>query len=203
MKQVIVFGSLNMDLTIRCERMPQQGETVEGNNFLSNPGGKGGNQAVAAAKFGAPTKMIACVGEDVFGKKLLEVLQGYRVDCAEVRQSETGQTGVAVITCHRGDNRIILSPGTNHELQAADVQAADGEGLYDTVFLNGGGQVGQGLVVKPFPGLVQPRFHLGDGQHDRPGLLALHGDGVPHEGVQAFAQAFGFCHLVHSFLFCR
>ncbi len=113
-----------MDLTIQCERMPQQGETVEGSNFLSNPGGKGGNQAVAAAKFGASTRMIACVGQDVFGKKLLEVLQGYRVDCAEVRQSETGQTGVAVITCHRGDNRIILSPGTNHELQAADVQAA-------------------------------------------------------------------------------
>ena len=72
-----------MDLTIQCERMPQQGETVEGSNFLSNPGGKGGNQAVAAAKFGASTRMIACVGQDVFGKKLLEVLQGYRVDCAE------------------------------------------------------------------------------------------------------------------------
>lgn len=122
MKQVIVFGSLNMDLTIRCERMPQQGETVEGSNFLSNPGGKGGNQAVAAAKFGAPTRMIACVGQDVFGKKLLEVLSGYRVDCGEVRQSETGQTGVAIITCHEGDNRIILSPGTNHELKPDDVR---------------------------------------------------------------------------------
>ncbi len=124
MKQVIVFGSLNMDLTIQCERMPQQGETVEGSNFLSNPGGKGGNQAVAAAKFGAATRMIACVGQDVFGKKLLEVLQGYRVDCTEIKQSETGQTGVAIITCYRGDNRIILSPGTNHELGAEDVQEA-------------------------------------------------------------------------------
>ncbi len=122
MKQVIVFGSLNMDLTIRCERMPQQGETVEGSNFLSNPGGKGGNQAVAAAKFGAPTRMIACVGQDVFGKKLLEVLCGYRVDCGEVKVSETGQTGVAVITCHEGDNRIILSSGTNHEMKPADVR---------------------------------------------------------------------------------
>lgn len=117
-----MFGSLNMDLTIRCERMPQQGETVEGSNFLSNPGGKGGNQAVAAAKFGAPTRMIACVGQDVFGKKMLEVLQGYKVNCGEVKVSETGQTGVAVITCHEGDNRIILSPGTNHELKAADVK---------------------------------------------------------------------------------
>lgn len=113
-----------MDLTIQCERMPQQGETVEGSNFLSNPGGKGGNQAVAAAKFGAITRMIACVGQDVFGKKLLEVLQDYKVDCKEVKQSEAGQTGVAVITRHQGDNRIILSPGTNHELGAADVQEA-------------------------------------------------------------------------------
>ncbi len=122
MKSVIVFGSLNMDLTIQCERIPQQGETVEGSNFLSNPGGKGGNQAVAAAKFGAPTKMIACVGQDVFGQKLLNVLEEYKVDCQSVKISKTGQTGVAVITCHQGDNRIILSSGTNHELKAKDVK---------------------------------------------------------------------------------
>lgn len=122
MKNVIVFGSLNMDLTIQCERMPQEGETVEGSNFLSNPGGKGGNQAVAAAKSGAPTHMIACIGRDVFGRKLLEVLEEYEVDCKSVKISETGQTGVAMITCHKGDNRIILSSGTNHELRAEDVR---------------------------------------------------------------------------------
>ncbi len=122
MKSVIVFGSLNMDLTIQCERIPQQGETVEGSNFLSNPGGKGGNQAVAAAKFGASTKMIACVGQDVFGQKLLNVLEEYKVDCQSVKISKSGQTGVAVITCHEGDNRIILSSGTNHELKAEDVK---------------------------------------------------------------------------------
>uniref|UniRef100_UPI003FEF46E8 PfkB family carbohydrate kinase n=1 Tax=Candidatus Fimivicinus sp. TaxID=3056640 RepID=UPI003FEF46E8 len=58
MGKVIVFGSLNMDLTIECDAMPQAGQTVEGRNFLTNPGGKGGNQAVAAAKLDAPTWMI-------------------------------------------------------------------------------------------------------------------------------------------------
>lgn len=122
MKNVIVFGSLNMDLTIQCERMPKEGETVEGSNFLSNPGGKGGNQAVAAAKSGASTHIIACVGRDVFGRRLLEGLKEYDVDCQSVKISETGQTGVAMITCHKGDNRIILSSGANHELRAEDVK---------------------------------------------------------------------------------
>lgn len=121
MKQVVVFGSLNMDLTIQCERMPMPGETVEGSNFLANPGGKGGNQAVASAKAGAITKMIACVGKDVFGRELLECLEKYQVDCSEIEMSENGQTGVAMITCHDGDNRIILNPGTNFELTAEKV----------------------------------------------------------------------------------
>lgn len=124
MKKVIVFGSLNMDLTIQCERMPEEGETVEGSNFFSNPGGKGGNQAVAAAKSGAPTQMIACLGKDVFGSRILEVLEEYGVNCESVRISENGQTGVAMITCHKGDNRIILSSGTNHELREDDVRQA-------------------------------------------------------------------------------
>lgn len=124
MKQVIVFGSLNMDLTIQCERMPMAGETVEGSNFLANPGGKGGNQAVASAKSGAVTRMIACVGKDVFGRELLECLEKYQVDCSETGISEDGQTGVAMITCHDGDNRIILNPGTNFELTSADVKAS-------------------------------------------------------------------------------
>lgn len=172
MKQVVVFGSLNMDLTIQCDRMPLAGETVEGSNFLSNPGGKGGNQAVAAAKSKAPTRMIACVGEDVFGREILEGLKEYRVDCEAVRVSSREQTGVAMITCHEGDNRIILSSGTNHVLRARDVkealeQVALPEDLFvtqyecdkDTVLesLKIARQMGMFTIFNPAPAKTIPR----------------------------------------------
>ena len=116
MKKVIVFGSLNMDLTIECDQLPQAGQTVEGHGFFTNPGGKGGNQAAAAAKMGAPTYMIARVGEDLFGEEILRALTGAGVDCRYVDKSARGGTGVAVITRSGGDNRIILSRGANHEI---------------------------------------------------------------------------------------
>ena len=77
MKKVLVFGSLNMDVTIECDAMPQAGQTVDGRNYFTNPGGKGGNQAVAAAKLGAPTYMIARVGDDAFGEQMRRSLEGY------------------------------------------------------------------------------------------------------------------------------
>ncbi len=121
MKKVIVFGSLNMDITIECDTMPKAGETLEGRNFFTNPGGKGGNQAVAAAKLGAPTYMIARVGKDLFGGQVQSALAGYGVDCTYLSESESKNTGVAVITRCEGDNRIVLSSGANHEMTARDV----------------------------------------------------------------------------------
>lgn len=123
MTKVIVFGSLNMDLTIECVNMPQAGQTVEGYGFLTNPGGKGGNQAVAAAKLGAPAYMIARVGDDLFGSRMREALESYGVDCTYVGKSSRNGTGVAVITRCEGNNRIILSSGANHEIQGEDVEA--------------------------------------------------------------------------------
>lgn len=120
-KKVLTFGSLNMDLTIECERLPQGGETVQGSDLLCNAGGKGGNQAVAAAKSGAHTEMIACVGQDAFGMQMVEALEEYGVECSEVRMSEKAQTGIALITRYDGDNRIILSAGANHVMTPEDV----------------------------------------------------------------------------------
>ena len=74
MAKVIVFGSLNMDLSVVCGRMPREGETVMGSGFFTNAGGKGGNQAVAAVRAGVETHMIARVGADEFGRRLTDGL---------------------------------------------------------------------------------------------------------------------------------
>ncbi len=121
MGNALVFGSLNMDLSIACGRMPQQGETLAGSGFCTNPGGKGANQAVAAAKAGAATSMIGSVGNDAFGHELIEGLAGYGVECSGVTVAPGVPTGVAVIIRTEGDNRIILDHGANGRSCAAEV----------------------------------------------------------------------------------
>ena len=113
MNTVVVFGSLNMDLSIAAERMPKQGETLAGEGFCKNPGGKGANQAVAAAKAGAPTLMFGAVGEDVFGSALVDALDKAGVDTTGVKRLSDTSTGVAVILRTQGDNRIVLDHGAN------------------------------------------------------------------------------------------
>lgn len=121
MGKVIVFGSLNMDLTIECPRQPRMGETVTGSGFLLNPGGKGANQAVAASRLGADTVMIGAVGTDVFGEALVASLEGAGVACGRIRHIDGVSTGVASITRVGGDNCIVLDPGANHVLTGHDV----------------------------------------------------------------------------------
>ncbi|MBY4797415.1 ribokinase [Collinsella sp. AGMB00827] len=124
MKRVIVFGSLNMDLTIEAERIPAAGETMTGRGFFTNPGGKGANQAVAAARMGAETYMVGAAGADPFGDQLISSLVEADVDCANVERLDQYPTGVAMIMRVSGDNRIILDPGANHALRTPDVAAA-------------------------------------------------------------------------------
>ena len=122
MKHIYLFGSLNADLTIRAPYLPEAGETLTGSDFMLTAGGKGANQAYAAANLGGKVSMAGCVGQDPFGEMLLESLKKAGADVTRVRKIDRN-TGVAVITVIDGDNRIILDRGANDEACAADVDA--------------------------------------------------------------------------------
>ncbi|MFE3636755.1 ribokinase [Streptomyces sp. NPDC059168] len=123
---LLVVGSANADLVIGVERRPAAGETVLGGDLAVHPGGKGGNQAVAAARLGARTALLARVGDDAHGRLLLEAQRADGVDTAGVLVGG-GPTGVALITVDpSGDNSIVVSPGANARLTPADVRAAAG-----------------------------------------------------------------------------
>lgn len=123
MNKVIVMGSLNMDLSISCARFPQQGETLQGYDFLMNPGGKGGNQAVACSRSQVYTEMIAKVGDDLYGRKMKSALQQDGVSTAYVRTEKGTSSGVALVLRSEGDNRIVVSGGANFCLRAQEVSA--------------------------------------------------------------------------------
>ncbi|MFD1408823.1 ribokinase [Kroppenstedtia eburnea] len=121
--RVAVIGSLNMDVVVQTSRPPQMGETVLGEAVHFIPGGKGANQAVAAARLGAHTEMIGSVGCDPFGQSLLESLQKSGVETTAVKTVSTAPTGVASIQLSGGDNSIIVVPGANSHCLPEDVEA--------------------------------------------------------------------------------
>ncbi|WP_333738070.1 ribokinase [Streptomyces sp. IBSBF 2806] len=121
---LLVVGSANADLVIDVERRPAAGETVLGSDLAVHPGGKGANQAVAAARLGARTALLARVGDDAHGRLLLDAQRAAGVDTAGVLAGGA-PTGVALITVDpSGDNSIVVSPGANGRLTPADVRAA-------------------------------------------------------------------------------
>ncbi|MER6149079.1 ribokinase [Streptomyces hirsutus] len=121
---LLVVGSANADLVIGVERRPDAGETVLGSDLVVHPGGKGANQAVAAARLGARTALLARVGDDAHGRLLLDSQRAAGVDTAGVLVGGA-PTGVALITVDpSGDNSIVVSPGANGRLTPDDVRAA-------------------------------------------------------------------------------
>jgi ribokinase len=122
MASIAVVGSLNMDLVIRSPHIPRPGETIIGGEFHTVPGGKGANQAVAAARLGAQVSMVGRVGHDAFGSALLENLDADGIDHAFVVQDGQAATGVALIVVDdHGENSIVVSSGANMRLSPADV----------------------------------------------------------------------------------
>ncbi|MBP5939502.1 ribokinase [Streptomyces acidiscabies] len=121
---LLVVGSANADLVIGVERRPGAGETVLGSDLAVHPGGKGANQAVAAARLGARTALLARVGDDANGRLLLESQRGAGVDTVGVLVGGA-PTGVALITVDpSGDNSIVVSPGANGRLTPEDIRSA-------------------------------------------------------------------------------
>jgi ribokinase len=115
-KPIVVVGSINLDLVVTADRIPQVGETIIGKSFNTFHGGKGANQAVAAAKLGYPVAMVGNVGSDGFGTQLRRGLEQAGVDTTYVGTQE-GASGVALITTgQRGENNIVVVPGANAQL---------------------------------------------------------------------------------------
>jgi ribokinase len=120
-KPIVVVGSINMDLVAHAPRIPLPGQTLTGTDFATTPGGKGANQAVAAARLGHPTAMLGCVGEDVFGQALLDHLTAARVNIATIERV-SGPSGVApILVADNGENSIVVVPGANGKLDSATV----------------------------------------------------------------------------------
>ncbi|HET7881035.1 MAG TPA: ribokinase [Acetobacteraceae bacterium] len=112
-KPVLVIGSLNMDLVVRCEHLPQPGQTIFGTDFFTAAGGKGANQAVAAARLGASVTMAGCVGDDPFGRDLVAALRADSI-CSDNVRVMPRPTGTALITVDaQGANTIVVASGAN------------------------------------------------------------------------------------------
>ncbi|SDR51073.1 ribokinase [Paraburkholderia fungorum] len=122
--RVLVVGSINTDLVARTQRLPLAGETVLSGSLETVAGGKGANQAVAAARMGATVSMIAFVGNDAYGKQRLDGLAADGIDCAGIEVSEDQPTGLALITVSAaGENSIVVVLGSNGVLSPASIHA--------------------------------------------------------------------------------
>jgi ribokinase len=123
---ITVVGSANTDLVARCEQLPRRGETVTDAVFERFPGGKGANQAVAAARLGARVRFVGCVGRDDL---VLRSLEGEGVDISGVVRDD-GETGVAMILVEAsGENVIVVAPGANRRLRAEDVRVGEADAV--------------------------------------------------------------------------
>jgi ribokinase len=120
-----VIGSINTDMVVRTAKLPRPGETVLGGDFVTTAGGKGANQAVAAARLGGHVSLVARVGTDVFGDQALARLHDDRIDCDCVARDTNLPSGVALISVDEGgNNQIVVAPGANNTLGLPQVDAA-------------------------------------------------------------------------------
>ena len=128
MPKIVVVGSINTDMVIRTPQIPIPGQTVIGTSFAISGGGKGANQAVAAARLGGEVTLVAKVGDDTFGQQAVENFRRENINISYIGIDPVEPSGVALITIdENGENVIVVAPGANSSLSVADVLAAESE----------------------------------------------------------------------------
>ena len=126
MKKIVVVGSANTDMVVKAATLPLPGETLLGGTFFMNAGGKGANQAVAAARLGGNVTLVAKVGNDIFGKQTIEGLQKENINTDFVFTGDTAPSGIALIMVNEeGENCIVVAPGANANLLPADIETVN------------------------------------------------------------------------------
>lgn len=123
---ITVIGSMNMDVMVTTERIPDKGETLFGTHFQTSPGGKGANQAIAAARLGGDVQMVGCVGDDAFGRSLTAALEKEKINVSNVSVTDEAATGIANVIVSEADNRIIVVPGANYAFGRSEAAAWQG-----------------------------------------------------------------------------
>ncbi len=122
---IVVVGSSNADMVVSAERLPTPGETVIGHSFRMNAGGKGANQACAAARLGAHVSFISKLGSDMFAEQAMEMLDNFGVDMSGITHDGETSTGIALIVVDdHGENAIAVAPGANYSLKPRDLERA-------------------------------------------------------------------------------
>ncbi len=135
MKKIFILGSLNMDLAIKSNRFPVEGETIKGEDFQTCPGGKGLNQAIAITKLGGSVSFLGAVGSDSFGLEMRKELDKFGIDISHVKILEGVSSGIAVIMVVDGNNRIILDLGANKKISRDDVEEFLNQAKEGDIFL--------------------------------------------------------------------
>ena len=127
LSKIIIVGSANTDMVVKAKTLPLPGETILGGEFFMNAGGKGANQAVAAARLGGDVLLVAKVGDDIFGKQTIEGLQKEKINTGFIFIDKTAPSGTALINVNaQGENCIVVAPGANANLLPADIAKVKG-----------------------------------------------------------------------------
>ncbi|MCG7335760.1 ribokinase [Sporosarcina sp. ACRSM] len=185
---IVIIGSLNLDMVLQSSKFPEEGETIIGQSFFSSMGGKGANQAVAAARLGAEVSLIGAVGNDAYGEQLINKLKEEGVNTSYITKISDQPTGIACVHVSSNDNRITVIPGANYHLlpahidqaerliEAADIVVLQMEIPIDTIIhgITRAKYLGKKIILNPAPAFNLPKDILSQIDYLTPNETELH-----------------------------